>query len=504
MPVEIVAIPVVSKYAEPGKPFRATVQRLDTVKVTAKLIDEYRNVVNLTGCTVLIAATDKAKTTIYNATIDDAANGLIEFVVQPDVVGRYALTAKVTSGNNDETTFFLGAVTVAVEDKDVGSVDTLVSLTQTIEKDIIEIENSTTGAQASAKAAAASADAAASSSTSAAASALNAATAATTATTKAAEASTSANNAATSASAANVSATNAETSETNAANSATMAATSAQNAATSETNAKASETSASTSATTATSKATEAVSSAASASNSASAANASATNAATSETNAATSATNASNSAAAASASASTSATTATAAANSATAAGTSASEAATSEANAKTSENNAKTSETAANASAGAAKTSETNAKTSETNAQNSATAAAESAASAAAAFTNYEEISGFTRAGDNTFTLAGDVAADYPTGKLLRWNDSDTYLCRVYGTPTVANSVTTVTVWMQDQTQVIPASPTKLECSRLSPVATANKGSMSGTDSSTVIANLIASYCCGSYWAS
>jgi phage repressor protein C with HTH and peptisase S24 domain len=492
MPVEIVAIPVVSKYAEPGKPFRATVQRLDTVKVTAKLIDEYRNVVNLTGCTVLIAATDKAKTTIYNATINDAANGLIGFVVQPDVVGRYALTAKVTSGNNDETTFFLGAVTVAVEDKDVGSVDTLVSLTQTIEKDIIEIENSTTRAQASAKAAAASADAAASSSTSAAASALNAATAATT---KAAEASTSANNAATSASAANVSATNAETSETNAANSATMAATSAQNAATSETNAKASETSASTSATTATSKATEAVSSAASASNSASAANASATMAATSAQNAATSETNAKASETAAK-------TSETNAKNSETAAKTSENAAKTSEANAKTSENNAKTSETAANTSAGAAKTSETNAKTSETNAQNSATAAAESAASAAAAFTNYEEISGFTRTGDNTFTMSGDVSAQFPTGKLLRWNDSDTYLCRVYGTPTVANSVTTVTVWMQDQTQVIPASPTKLECSRLSPVATANKGSMSGTATAAVIAVLQASYCCGDYW--
>lgn len=192
----------------------------------------------------------------------------------------------------------------------------------------------------------------------------------------------------------------------------------------------------------------------------------------------------------------------ATAAGNSATAAGLSAGDAATSEANAKTSENNAKTSETAANTSAGAAKTSETNAKTSETNAQNSATAAAESAASAAAAFTNYEEISGFTRTGDNTFTMSGDVAADFPAGKLLRWNDSDTYLCRVYGTPTVANSVTTVTVWMQDQTQVIPTSPTKLECSRLSPVATANKGSMSGTATAAVIAVLQASYCCGDYW--
>lgn len=280
MPVEIVAIPVVSKYAEPGKPFRATVQRLDTVKVTAKLIDEYRNVVNLTGCTVLITATDKAKTTLYNATIDDAINGLIEFVVQPDVVGRYTLTAKVTSGNNDETTFFLGAVTVAVEDKDVGSVGTLVSLTQTIEKDIIEMENSTTGAQASAKAAAASADAAASSSTSAAASALNAATAATTATTKAAEASTSANNAATSASAANVSATNASNSAASASTSATTATAAANTATTKADEASVSATAANTSATNAAIYSNNASDKATSANNSALSASASAAQAA--------------------------------------------------------------------------------------------------------------------------------------------------------------------------------------------------------------------------------
>ena len=389
MPVEIVAIPVVSKYAEPGKPFRATVQRLDTVKVTAKLIDEYRNVVNLTGCTVLITATDKAKTTLYNATIDDAVNGLIEFVVQPDVVGRYALTAKVTSGNNDETTFFLGAVTVAVEDKDVGSIDTMSSLTTEMLEAYTNVTNAQTGAAANAASAAASALSAEASKSLAkdwankTGAAVNGSeysakyyaqlreTASTEAAASASAAAASASEASNSAAIANTKAAEASTSATNASSSEANAVASATTATTKATEANASAVSAANSATVANTSATNAAISETNANNSAAATSISATNAATSETNAATSETNAATSAANASnsaISASTSATMATAAANTAT-----------------TKADEASVSATAANTSATNAAIYSNNASDKATSANNSALSASASAAQAA-----------------------------------------------------------------------------------------------------------------------
>lgn len=82
--------------------------------------------------------------------------------------------------------------------------------------------------------------------------------------------------------------------------------------------------------------------------------------------------------------------------------------------------------------------------------------------------------ESAAVTRTGDYTFTLAGDRSADYPMGKLLRFNSSDTYKCRVLGSPVVSDGVTTVTVWF-DVTTVIPASISKLERSMRTPEDTA-----------------------------
>ncbi|MEG1824352.1 MAG: hypothetical protein RRY12_01260 [Cloacibacillus sp.] len=105
-------------------------------------------------------------------------------------------------------------------------------------------------------------------------------------------------------------------------------------------------------------------------------------------------------------------------------------------------------------------------------------------------------------TRTGDYTITLAGDQTATYPIGKRLRFNGDDQYLCRIFGDPTYANSVTSVTVWFDDRTKIIPATVTKFERSRLTPQDTANGAHMSGTDSEETISTLLASYCCGGYW--
>ena len=108
-------------------------------------------------------------------------------------------------------------------------------------------------------------------------------------------------------------------------------------------------------------------------------------------------------------------------------------------------------------------------------------------------------------TRTGDTTITLMGDQRAKYPIGKRLRFNGSDMYLCRVFGTPTYGNGVTAVTVWFDDLTRqtVIPATITKLERSRLVPQDTANGALMVGTDSIAVQDMLMALYCCGGYWS-
>lgn len=128
----ITASPIVSKYLEPGKPIRATVKRLDTVLLNITLKDEDSNPCNLTGCTVYISATDSDKTVLYDAEIVIEASGTLRCVVQPDVVGRYSLEARVTSGNNDETTFFLGTMVVAWEDEDTGVAPVISSMTQVL------------------------------------------------------------------------------------------------------------------------------------------------------------------------------------------------------------------------------------------------------------------------------------------------------------------------------------------------------------------------------------
>ena len=128
----ITASPIVSKYLEPGKPIRATVKRLDTVLLNITLKDEDSNPCNLTDCTVYISATDSEKTILYDADIVTATSGTLRCVVQPDIVGRYLLEAKVTSGNNDETTFFLGAMVIAWEDEDAGVAPVISSMTQVL------------------------------------------------------------------------------------------------------------------------------------------------------------------------------------------------------------------------------------------------------------------------------------------------------------------------------------------------------------------------------------
>lgn len=108
---------------------------------------------------------------------------------------------------------------------------------------------------------------------------------------------------------------------------------------------------------------------------------------------------------------------------------------------------------------------------------------------------------VTDLTRIGDTTVTIAGDVRSTYPRGKRLRFNGDDQYLCRVFGDPTYANSVTSVTVWFDDHTKIIPATIAKFERSRLTPQDTANGGLMIGSLDELTIQKLLDSYCCGSY---
>ena len=132
MAVQIVSQPVVAKAFAPGIPVRAVVQKMDTLKLDVTLVDENKNTVDLTGCTVIITAKDDKKTTLWEPTITSAADGKFTAVVQPDIAGKYELKAKVTKASSDEVTFFLGAVVVAYEDETTGEVATLQSLTQTM------------------------------------------------------------------------------------------------------------------------------------------------------------------------------------------------------------------------------------------------------------------------------------------------------------------------------------------------------------------------------------
>lgn len=144
MTVQVVSQPVVGKAFAPGIPIRAVVQKMDTLKIDVTLVDEDKNVVDLTGCTVIVTAQDDEKTVLWEPTITSAANGKFTAVVQPDIAGKYELKAKVTKSNNDEVTFFIGAVVVAYEDESTGETATLQSLTYKLLQLTGTIEASTT------------------------------------------------------------------------------------------------------------------------------------------------------------------------------------------------------------------------------------------------------------------------------------------------------------------------------------------------------------------------
>lgn len=127
-----VSADVVATYLTPGKPLRATVAVDDTIVINAVLVDPAGLPVDLTGCDVMITATDREKTTLYMAEVLNAEAGSIQAIVQPDVTGRYAITAKVSVPLMDnEHTFFLGAFSVAV-DQDGDPGQTIRSFTEVI------------------------------------------------------------------------------------------------------------------------------------------------------------------------------------------------------------------------------------------------------------------------------------------------------------------------------------------------------------------------------------
>lgn len=143
----ITASPIVSKYLEPGKPIRATVKRLDTVLLNITLKDDNSNPCNLTDCTIYISTTDSKKTALYRADIVVATSGTLRCVIQPDEVGRCSIEAHVTSGNNDETTFFLGTMVVAWEDEDAEVAPVITSMTQTLEEMRTEVNSAIANAE---------------------------------------------------------------------------------------------------------------------------------------------------------------------------------------------------------------------------------------------------------------------------------------------------------------------------------------------------------------------
>lgn len=104
-------------------------------------------------------------------------------------------------------------------------------------------------------------------------------------------------------------------------------------------------------------------------------------------------------------------------------------------------------------------------------------------------------------TRTGNSTITLSGDQRNKYPKGKRLRFNNSDAYLCRVFGDPSYSGGVTSITVWFDIASTKLPSSVTRLERSRLTPQDTADGREMSGLRDKTTIKKLLESYCCGSY---
>ncbi len=124
---------VVTEYLEPNRPvtFIGLAMPMDTVELTAVLTDRRSGeAVDLTGVSAICVTTDREKSTIWDAEITNAAKGLIKTVVQPDVVGMNNVVIKITSGRNDETTFFLGNLSVAADRRETGVIDSIISLTQ--------------------------------------------------------------------------------------------------------------------------------------------------------------------------------------------------------------------------------------------------------------------------------------------------------------------------------------------------------------------------------------
>ena len=109
--------------------------------------------------------------------------------------------------------------------------------------------------------------------------------------------------------------------------------------------------------------------------------------------------------------------------------------------------------------------------------------------------------ESAAVTRTNDYTVTLTGDRSADYPIGKLLRFNGDDATKCRVLGQPTISDGVTTIQVWFE-VAQNVPASITKLERSPYPPYSTANYAALVTTTEydEAMRKKLKESYCCGS----
>ncbi|MBO5492961.1 MAG: hypothetical protein J5974_06465 [Pyramidobacter sp.] len=123
---------VVSVYLSPNKPLRAAVAVDDTIVIKATLADETGVPIDLTGCDVVVTATDREKTVLYTGDILSAENGAIQTIVQPDQPGQYKITAKVSVPlMDDEYTFFLGAFSVAATG-DGEPAPTIRSLTETI------------------------------------------------------------------------------------------------------------------------------------------------------------------------------------------------------------------------------------------------------------------------------------------------------------------------------------------------------------------------------------
>ena len=117
-----VSFPVVTEYLEPNRPvtFIGLVFPGDTVSLSITLKTRNGQAVDLTGCTVFTAVTDKDKSTVWDAAVTDAEHGKVTSVVQPDTVGMNKVVCKVTTGNGDETTFFLGNLSVADDRRGTG------------------------------------------------------------------------------------------------------------------------------------------------------------------------------------------------------------------------------------------------------------------------------------------------------------------------------------------------------------------------------------------------